>query len=388
MTPFDTQSEVLRLTQDLIAIQSHSDAVDRETAVGQFLVNWFKTRGIEASALPVEGTRANVVARIPGGAGASLMFNGHLDTVPAGGMANAFEPSVRNGVLWGRGACDMKGALAAMACAMATLIREDEARGLSGDLLFTGTIGEETGSLGVKALIEAGITSDYAVVGEPTSSRIGIAHKGACFIRIFLTGRGAHGSCPEKGVNAVSYAAQIIRNLEGTYRLNLAERVHPLLGCSTVSVGRIVGGTQPNIVAESAAIDIDRRTLPNEPSALEEIRQLVGDVCNRVEGLSWRVEEMEETSLVPHVALGTSADTALVKVAQQACDGQGLPSEPIGVTYWTDGGHLAASGIQTIVLGPGDIAHAHGPYEHVAIQDLSMCSDLYKDLASRLLAAR
>ena len=375
------------MAQDLIAIQSHCDAAHRETAVGQFLVNWFQKHGIEASQLTVEGTRANVVARIPGGDGPSLMLNGHMDTVPAGGMPNAFEPSVRDGVLWGRGACDMKGAVAAMACAMASIVREDGAGCLSGDLLFTGTIGEETGSIGVKALIEAGITSDYAVVGEPTSMRIGIAHKGACFIRILLTGKGAHGSCPDEGVNAVSYAGQIIRNLEGEYRLSLADRVHPLLGCSTVSVGRIVGGTQPNIVAESCAIDIDRRTLPNESSALEEIRQLVGDVCDRVDGLSWRVEEMEETSLVPHVALGTSADTALVKAAQQACERVGLPGEPIGVTYWTDGGHLSVSGIETIILGPGDIANAHGPNDRVETAELVMAVKVYQDLVQRILLA-
>ncbi|TFH11113.1 MAG: M20 family peptidase [Candidatus Atribacteria bacterium] len=387
MTHPSTESEVLRLAQDLIALESHCDAGDREANIGRFLVSWFEGAGIESALQYVAGCRANVVARMPGGDGPSLMFNGHMDTVPAGDMRDAFTPTVRDGVLWGRGACDMKGAIAGMACAMATLARSDEASRLTGDLLFTGTIGEETGSIGVKALIEAGIRTDYAVVGEPTSMRIGIAHKGACFIRICLSGRAAHGSCPEQGVNAVSYAAQIIRNLENELRLTLALRMHPLLGCSTVSVGRIAGGTQPNIVAQSCFIDIDRRTLPSEADVLDEVRHLVSEVCNQVDGLSWHVEEMPETSLVPHVALGTSADAILVKTALQTCERLDLPGDPIGVTYWTDGGHLASSGIETIILGPGDIANAHGPADRVATRELAMCMQIYGDLARRLLLA-
>ena len=377
------ESEVLRLTQDLISIESHIDAPGREAAIGQFLVQWFENRGIEACLQSVDGERANVVARIPGGDGPSLMFNGHMDTVPGGDMKDAFVPTIRDDVLWGRGACDMKGAVASMACVMANVARDAVA--LSGDLLFTGMVGEETGSIGVKSLIETGLTADYAVVGEPTLLRVGIAHKGACFIRISLSGRGAHGSRPDEGVNAVSHATRVIQALETKLREQLTRRVHPLLDVSTVSVGRISGGTQPNIVAERCFIDIDRRTLPDEGSALEEIRQIVARLCDPIEGLEWNVEEMPETGIVPHGALGTDPDLALVRHAQAVCAAKGLSSEPVGVTYWTDGGHLSASGIQTIILGPGDIANAHGPNDRVSLAELETCVALYKDLVRRIL---
>ena len=286
MKHFDTQSEVLCLVQDLISIESHSDVPGREAAIGRFLVNWFQNHGIEAELQSVEAERANLVATIPGSGGPSLMLNGHMDTVPAGSMSDAYEPSIREGVLWGRGACDMKGAIAAMACAMAAMVQHGETSQLTGELLFTGTVGEETGSIGVKALVEAGVKTSYAIVGEPTSLRVGIAHKGACFIRISLTGRGAHGSRPDEGVNAVSYASQIVRALETDLRAKLAKRVHPLLGTSTVSVGRISGGTQPNIVAERCFVDIDRRTLPDEDDIVEEITALVAGICDPIVGLS------------------------------------------------------------------------------------------------------
>ncbi len=455
------RDELLKFTQDLIAIESHRDAPGRETQIGRFLVGWFRDRGIDAELQPVDAERANVIARIPGGGGPNVILNGHLDTVPAGTMPDAFTPRIENGMLWGRGACDMKGSIAAMCVAMATLHRdkalersfapqgdgeaslrpsrivgtgapgrsfapqrdgeaslrqagvEDAARrgnaeaslrsvgepakgesqtavrsppGLRGDLIFAGTVDEESGSLGAKVLIEAGITADYAIVGEPTSLRVAVAHKGSCFIKVSLTGRGAHGSCPEQGINAASYAARIVAVVEDELRPRLAERTHPFLGSSTVSVGRICGGMQPNIVAETCEIEIDRRYLPGEASPVPEIREIVAAICDRVEGLGYDVVEMPMTSKVPHVPLGTPPDSRLARAAMETCRQAGLPAEPVGVAYWSDGGHLAANGIETIVLGPGDIVNAHGPQDHVVIEELSAAVNLYREIALRLLS--
>jgi acetylornithine deacetylase/succinyl-diaminopimelate desuccinylase-like protein len=186
-------------------------------------------------------------------------------------------------------------------------------------------------------------------------------------------------------VNAVSFASHIIRMLEGDFRTKLGGRMHPLLGASTVNVGRIAGGTQPNIVAETCLLDIDRRTLPNEVDTVGEIERLVAGICSPIDGLSWRVEEMAETSIVPHGPLGTDIGSLLVKSASAACLRNGIDAEPVGVTYWTDGGHLSAAGIETIILGPGDIAHAHGPNERVGHADLIASVGVYRDLVERVL---
>jgi len=414
-------NEVVRLASDLIAIESHSATPGREGAIGSFLVEWFLSRGVDARLVPALDGRPNVVARVDLGArGPALLLNGHLDTVPAGDMKDAFSPRIEDGVLWGRGACDMKSAVAAMACTLAATARElhgkpatpgdgaakacvlaatarqlrdrslataraRESRLLAGTLIFGGTVDEETGSLGVKRLVESGLKADYAVVGEPTRLRAAIAHKGACFIRIGLVGRGAHGSCPEKGVSAVSYGARILTALEDELRPRLAKRTHPLLGASTVSVGRICGGTEPNIVAERCELYVDRRTLPGEVDALADVRAVVASICDRLDGLSYEIVEMDRTSVVPHVALGTPPDSKLARACAAACRDVGVPAEPVGVTYWTDGAHLAASGIETVILGPGDIAHAHGPNDHVQIADLLKAGDIYLRIADALL---
>jgi len=392
--------EVVRLACDLIAIESHSQAPGREAAIGRFLVDWFHARGIEAELAPAVGDRANVIAwhghpsLDTRAAGRTLLLNGHIDTVPAGAMKEAFTPRIEDGVLWGRGACDMKAAVAAMAGVLAATARElsgasstTPGRGapLRGTLVFVGTVDEETGSLGVKRLVESGLKADYAIVGEPTNLRAAIAHKGACFIRIVLTGRGAHGSCPEKGVSATSYGARIVTAIEDELRPRLAKRTYPLLGASTVSVGRISGGTEPNIVAERCEIDVDRRTLPGEADTVGEVQDVVAAICDGVEGLTYEVYETERTSTVPHVALGTSPDSSLALAAAAACREASLPADPVGVTYWTDGAHLAANGIETLILGPGDIADAHGPNDHVEVDDIVKAAQVYLWVVRNLL---
>jgi acetylornithine deacetylase/succinyl-diaminopimelate desuccinylase-like protein len=238
----------------------------------------------------------------------------------------------------------------------------------------------------VKRLVESGLKADYAVVGEPTNLRVAVAHKGACFIRITLTGRGAHGSCPEKGVSAVSYGARIVTALEDELRPRLAQRTYPLLGASTVSVGRMSGGTEPNIVAERCEIDVDRRTLPGEVDTVGEVQDVVSAICDGVEGLTYEVYETERTSTVPHVALGTSPDSPLVLAAAAACREASLPADPVGVTYWTDGAHLAANGIETVILGPGDIADAHGPSDRVRVEDVIKGAHVYLQIVRELLS--
>ncbi len=378
--------EVLRLTQDLIGMESHCDTSTREGPIGEFLSKWFNKRGIDTELQPVASKRANLIARLPVTTGETLMLCGHLDTVPAGNMESAFNPRIDGDKLWGRGASDMKGAVAAMACTLVAVSRADTK--LAGNLLFAGTVGEETGAIGVKKLVDGGVTADYAIVGEPTSLRIGIAHKGVCFVRISISGQGAHGSTPEQGVNAVSYAARITNAIEEELRHNLASRKHRLLGSPTVNVGKIRGGSQPNIVAESCQIDIDRRTIPSEDNPLEEIRSLVDRICSPVDGLSHKVEEMEQTSVVPHTPLSTDLNCSLAKVSKQCCKQFGLDSDPIGVTFWTDGGHLAEAGIETVIIGPGNIALAHGPRESVHIPELEKSANLYTQIAYSLLNAQ
>jgi acetylornithine deacetylase/succinyl-diaminopimelate desuccinylase len=376
--------EAIALAEALIAVQSHLEVEGREAEIGRRLQRWFADHGIPAERQRVKGERANLVARVSGSPGPTLLLNGHLDTVPAGAMADAFQPRRRDGVLHGRGACDMKGAIAAMAVATAVAARSPDA--LAGTLLFAGTVDEESGSLGVRALLDSGVQADYAVVGEPTSLRVAVAHKGSCFVRVELTGRGAHGSCPEEGVNAALLGARIAVALEDTLADRLRGRTHPLLGRSTVNLGRLCGGTQPNIVAERCVLEIDRRLLPGEQGPVHEIEALIAPICEAA-GVAFEIREMPMTARVPHVPLGTDPNSPIARAARAACVAAGIDPEPIGVTYWTDGGHLSARGIETVILGPGDIRFAHGPEEHVAEAEIIAAAQIYLEIAGTLLSA-
>jgi len=375
-------ADVVSLTEDLIRIESHAEAPGREAEVARFLAGWLRERGIDAELQPVEGERANLVARASRPRGKRLLFCGHLDTVPAGSMKDAFSPRVEKGILRGRGACDMKGAVAAMASALVALRDEP----LQGEVVFGGTVGEETGSIGVRELVARGPHADFAVVGEPTALRLGLAHKGLAFIRITLRGRAAHGSVPEKGANAALAAARLALEIERELGVRLASRSHPLLGKGTVCVGKISGGTRPNIVPDHCEVEIDCRTLPGEGDLLAEVERITERVCAEVRGVSATVVLMEECSIVPHVPLETPPSSPVARAAADALAALGLDPTPVGLSYWTDGAHLAATGTETIILGPGDIALAHGPDDAVPISELAHTAQLYADLARRLLA--
>lgn len=374
-------ADVVSLTEDLIRIESHAEAPGREAKVARFLAGWFRERGIEPEFEPVEGNRANLLARVGRKGGKRLLLCGHLDTVPAGSMKDAFSPRVENGILRGRGACDMKGAVAAMACALMALRDEP----LRGEVVFGGTVGEETGSIGVRELVARGPHADFAVVGEPTALRLGLAHKGLAFIRITLTGRAAHGSVPHQGANAALAAARLALEIERDLGAKLASHSHPLLGKGTVCVGKISGGTRPNIVPDHCEVEIDCRTLPGEGDLLAEVERIAELVCAEVRGVSAQVALMEECSIVPHVPLETSPTSPLARAAAEALTSLGLDPTPAGLTYWTDGAHLAATGTETIILGPGDIVLAHGPDDAVPVTELTHTAQLYADLAHRLL---
>jgi len=150
-------------------------------------------------------------------------------------------------------------------------------------------------------------------------------------------------------------------------------------------VGRISGGTRPNIVPDHCEVEIDCRTLPGGRDLLAEVERIAERVCAEVRGVSAQVALMEECSIVPHVPLETSPSSPLARAAADALAALALDPTPAGLTYWTDGAHLAATGTETIILGPGDIALAHGPDDAVPVSELVQAARIYADLARRLL---
>jgi acetylornithine deacetylase/succinyl-diaminopimelate desuccinylase len=365
-------AELVAEAARLIAIEGHEDHTGQERAVAEYLASRLRGCGASVEWQPV-GTsgRANVIARLRGSRpGPVLMFNAHLDTVPPYGMT--LDAHVREGRLVGRGAADMKGALAAM---IAAASRVAEAGDFAGELMITGVAGEENGSPGTRTLVAGGIRADFAIVGEPTMMRVGRAHKGAMWARATFHGVATHGSVPQNGVNAVYHAARFVTAVETRLAPALARHTHPLLGPATVNVGVIAGGDRPPMVPARCVVELDRRWLPGEDhdAVLGEIQALAPAAT---------VEEMAGTAGFVHAPLDCPQDDPYLLLLCEVAGG-----EPVGLQFWTDAALLAAHGTPAVVCGPGDIAQAHSLDEWVAVDQLERAAEVYFGIAARMLSA-
>lgn len=379
---------VVRLASDLLAVEGHEDHPANELDVAQFVTRWLRNSGVPVELQPVDSGRANVVATVHGQRpGPVLLLNAHLDTVPPYGMTDALAPRVDAGRLYGRGAVDMKGAMAAMLLVVRDVVARTAE--LSGELIFTGVAGEESGSPGMQELVRDGMRADFAVVGEPTGLRVARAHKGAMWIEVCFTGVAAHGSTPERGVNAIHHAAQFVELVRRDLAPRLRADPHPLLGPATVNVGVISGGDRPPMVPAHCVVQLDRRWLPGEThlGVLMQVRELIREMSDADPGVRTSVSEMPVTSPFPHAPLDCPEDNRHLRhLAAIVARRLGCNSEPVGVQFWTDGGLLAErTGTPTVVCGPGDIAQAHSLEEWVSVDQLETATAIYRQLAYGML---
>lgn len=385
---------VIDLASSLIEIEGHEDLPGHERGVAEWLAAHLRDvlppERTDVRLEPVPGDRCNLVVTVHGGApGGVLMFNAHLDTVPGYGMPAAYQPAMRDGRLYGRGAVDMKGALAAMVACVETLSAPDIT--FAGDLVLTALAGEESGSAGMQQLARTGMVADFAVVGEPTGLRIARAHKGAMWVEAAFRGIATHGSVPDEGVNAIHHAARFVSRVERQLAPRLRQRTHPLLGHATVNVGVVSGGDRPPMVPARCSVQIDRRWLPDERHAevLDEFRAILSDMVAEDPQVNAEIHEMSGTSTFVHSPLECPPETPGLRVLQQViADRGGVASDPIGVNFWTDAALLAeVTGTPTVVCGPGDIAQAHSLDEWVELSQLEAATEVYVDLAARYLGA-
>ena len=327
--------------------------------------------------------RSNVIARLlpPGKIRQTILLAPHLDTV--GAEDSQFVPRRKNGRLYGRGACDTKGSVAAMLTALCELANA-KSRPQETEIVFAGLVDEENAQAGSHALVrssafrrlgqltasagrlKAELQTTLAIVGEPTRLQVVTAHKGSLWLQLETRGRAAHGATPQLGRNAVHEMARIVDLLETDYATRLRRRRHPLLGTATVNVGMISGGTQPNIVPDRCAITIDRRTLPGETetSVRREIAALL-----RAKRLSANISSRK---LAPCLPLETNPKLPLVRQFLRSV-GQ---KRSTGVDFFCDAAVLAAGGIPSVVFGPGDIAQAHTADEWISLASLERGKDL------------
>lgn len=362
-----------------------------EYRMTEYLEALFERLGLPHQRQPLEPLRENIVARLDGEVppeqgGRLIMFEAHQDTVPVDGMTiEPWTPTIREGRMYGRGACDIKGGMAAMLSALARLIDERPA-GLP-TIIMACTINEEHGYSGAKDLArlwQPGADSliprcpDGAIVAEPTDLQVVVAHKGALRWRIHTAGRAAHSSQPHLGQNAIFRMARVLAALED-YQREVATTVarHPLCGQATFSVGTITGGISVNTVPDRCTIEVDRRLLPGEQNA--EALQHAIDFLAKHPAIDFPIEHerpfMDGATLSDEVN-GPLADR-LVEVVRREIG----PCEKIGVPYGTDASKIASHGVPSVVFGPGSIDQAHTCDEWLDLAELQKAADAFYEFA-------
>lgn len=385
-----------------------SAPVGGELRMTQRLVQFATEQGWRWATQPVETDRSNFYALIPGGRGDALLWEVHQDTVSDEGMTvDPFVASVRDGRVYGRGACDVKGSMAAMLVALErAAVLPAESRPA---ILFACTVNEECGFSGARAM--AGLwhaegdrggnvipLADHFVgggglslgdisamrpsailVAEPTELNVVIAHRGVVRWQCTVHGRAAHSSRPEEGANAIYAMASVVQLIEAFHRETLAARpADPLCGPSTACVTTFHGGAGPNTVPDKAVIDVDRRLCPDElpEAAYRELVDWIDEhatlgACTLEHHAPW----MQSRGLTA-AACGPWAEQ-LVELVRRT----GVESRLMGVPYGTNAASLATTGIPAAVLGPGSIAQAHTADEWIAIEQLDLAVEIYFRIA-------
>jgi acetylornithine deacetylase len=374
-TPFQLLTDLVRLPS--VNPMGRTDVpagVCFESRVTDYLEAKLKRLGVSVRRQPVAPGRDNLVATYepPTPARKTILFEAHQDTVPTDMMTvDPFGGVVREGKLYGRGACDVKAGIAVMVAAFARLVAEKPAGAARVVLAFT--VDEEHTFLGVQQLVKSGIKADFAVVAEPTNLEIVTAHKGVARWQITTTGRACHSSRPQDGENAIYHMARVVYEVEN-YAETLADRKKdPVLGRPTISLGRIEGGTSPNTVPDFCKIEVDRRLVPGETPAgvIADLESFLTQDPNTA--------DLPFKSSVPTLAcpaLPANQPEEFVARLERAIAAVAGPRPRVAVPYGTDASTLAEAGIPAVVFGPGDIAQAHTKDEWIDLKQVELAAEI------------
>ena len=329
----------------------------------------------------VKPKRPNVIGTFGGeeGKGTTLLFNGHTDVVPPGPnwTMDPFEGIVKDGKVYGRGAVDMLGGLAATLGAIKAVI--DSGYEFKGRLLYTAVIAEETGGEGAIKLVKDGIKADYAYVSEPSDLEIRIAERGLIWFKIKCIGEAAHASMPHLGINAIEVltkALLAIKDIKYDYE------PHEFLGYHTFNIGLIKGGVKTNIVAPECEATIDIRTPPS--LSFKTVEEKIRNVLKNFEEIYGAKFDLQVIAAADPFELDKNSE--IVRFTCEAFK-EALDMEPrIGGMFGaTDGRFFVKAGIPTVILGPGPEDNAHKADEYVEIDSLVKLAKIYTQIILKTL---
>lgn len=370
---------VTETLQKLVQINSVNPGLDEggrgEQEIGTFIAEQLQVMGIEPIVDELAPHRLNVTGVIKGdGTARSLMLNAHMDTVGVKGMADPFSGRIEDGKLYGRGAYDMKGSIAAILGAAKAL--RDSDKSLKGDLVLSFVADEEYESIGAEALVKK-IRTDDAIVTEPTDLKLCTAHRGFGIWKIITKGKTAHGGNHHLGVDANANMGLLLAELYKRSERLQREKVHPLCGAASMHLPLLKGGRSLFVYSHECEVHVERRTLPGE--SREEIELELQEVLNALQGRYQGFEGSMEL-VIWRSPYEIEANRPIVKrVANSLETVTSNPSEFIGHTWWEDSAIFGNSGIETVVLGPkgGGI---HEDVEWVELESVEQLARVFWDL--------
>jgi acetylornithine deacetylase len=361
-------ADVTSMTRALVATPSVNPGMEAgatgEAAIAALVAGWLRRWGYGVDLVEAAPGRPSVLARLDRGPGRSLILNGHLDTVGVSGMrVPPFEARVADGRVWGRGAADMKGGVAALLMAA----RDAAAGDFNGTLVVALTADEEEAGVGCRQLVGDGLRADAAIVCEPTALTIAPAHKGFAWIRVDFRGQAAHGSRPERGVDAIRHAGRFLARLDEIEATLMRRKPHPLLGHGSIHAGTIEGGTAPSVYPSSCRLVLERRTLPGEKAAAvrSEIDYLLAQLRSDVPSL-----DAELDVVLLRDGSEVARDHEAVRAMEAALESVGVEPRIVGMTAWVEAVCFNQAGTPAFCFGPGRIEDAHSTDESVAVAEL------------------
>jgi acetylornithine deacetylase len=363
---------VISLLRDLVAIDSVNPSLvpgaAGEAQIADAIAAHLRAIGLDVQLQDAAPGRPNVVGVLEGTErGRTIMFCGHTDTVGVTGMAAPFDPVIRDGRLYGRGAQDMKAGVAAMIDA-ARLARDRGFR--KGRILITAVADEEYASVGADALVRDW-KADRAIVTEPTDLKIGIGHKGFAWATIDTRGRAAHGSRPGDGRDAIIRMGRVLSRLEQLNRDLQSRAPHPLLGTGSLHASIIEGGRELSSYPDHCRLQLERRTVPGET-----VETFGREMDAILSGLRQEDPELEASVelMFSRPPYEVSPDHDLPRALETAAAKAGVVTSKAGMSFWTDAAILGHAGIPSVLFGPGG-AGLHSTEEYVVISDVIGCRD-------------
>lgn len=352
----------------------------REAEVGEYLERSLAYCGLETETREIAPGRVNVFGTLKGsGERESVMLAGHLDTAPSDNWQKAYQIEEKDGKIYGRGACDMKAALAAYLEVVNSI--KDSGITLKGDLIIAGICDEEYQMIGSKDIGKNGPHAAFGIIGEPSNLLVCPANRGQLGATIETYGVSVHSSVPERGVNAICHMSKIIEAFSDYTKSLEKVSPHPLLGRPSFNIGTIQGGTILSAVPDRCRIEIDRRFLPHETvdSIYNEYHSVIDPLVHSVPGFRYSISE--PTWNIP--ANDVNPEEAGVKALLQA-SGKVLHEDasPMPFVAGSDAPHL---GFPTVICGPGDLGQAHSNAEFVSTEQLIHAVEIYLETIRILL---